>query len=139
MPGIVSNLQRRNLVVTDIAEEGLKQSSFTQRNLGVFTTYEEAYHQLMIDIVSQQHASSQLVIKGTDVKRIFVDGGFSKNHLYMNLLAMAFPEMEVYAASMAQGTAVGAALAIHKAWNKKPLPNDIIELKYYSVSPDAFI
>ncbi|MFN2440436.1 MAG: FGGY-family carbohydrate kinase, partial [Chitinophagaceae bacterium] len=139
VPGIVSTLQRRNLVVTDPAEKGLKQSLFTQRNLGDFTTYEEAYHQLMVDIVSQQYSSSQLVIKGTDVKRIFVDGGFSKNALYMNLLAMAFPEMEVYAASMAQGTAVGAALAIHKAWNKKPLPNNIIELKYYSISHDAFV
>ena len=137
VPGIVNNLQKRNPVVNDIAGEGLKQSLFTQRNLAGFTTYEEAYHQLMMDIVNQQYASSQLVIKDTEVKRIFVDGGFSKNPLYMNLLAIAFPEMEVYAASMAQGTAVGAALAIHKAWNKKPLPNNIIELKYYSVSHDA--
>jgi glycerol kinase len=62
-----------------------------------------------------------------------VDGGFSKNNIYMNLLARAFPQIEVYAASMAQATALGAAVAIHQHWNTKALPNDIIELKYYSV------
>jgi hypothetical protein len=50
----------------------------------------------------------------------------------MNLLAKAFPELEVFAASMAQATAVGAAIAIHRNWNNKTLPADIIELKYYS-------
>ena len=50
----------------------------------------------------------------------------------MHLLANAFPEMEVFAASMAQATAVGAALAIHPEWNSKPIPKDIIGLKYYS-------
>jgi hypothetical protein len=40
--------------------------------------------------------------------------------------------MEIFAASMAQATAMGAALTIHKAWNQKPFPNDIIELKYFS-------
>jgi hypothetical protein len=27
---------------------------------------------------------------------------------------------------------MGAALAIHKSWNKKALPNNLIELNYYS-------
>jgi glycerol kinase len=94
----------------------------------------EAYHQLILDIVAQQHFSTQLVLKGTAVKRIFVDGGFSKNAIYMNMLALFFPEIEVFAASMAQATAVGTALSIHHAWNKRPLPNDIIELKYYATT-----
>jgi len=50
----------------------------------------------------------------------------------MNLLAARFPDREVFAASMAQATAMGAALAIHNSWNQKPLPNDMIELKYFS-------
>jgi hypothetical protein len=32
---------------------------------------------------------------------------------------------------MAQATAVEAALCMHDSWNKKPLPNDIIELKFF--------
>ncbi len=110
----------------------LKESAFVQRDLAAFKTDTEAYHQLILDIVSQQHFSTKFVLQGTAVKRIFVDGGFGKNAIYMNLMALLFPEIEVFAASMAQATAVGTALSIHTAWNKKALPNDIIELKYYS-------
>lgn len=86
----------------------------------------------MMDIVAQQTLSAQLVLNGRETKRIFVDGGFSRNEIYMNLLAAAFPSMEVYATSMAQASALGAALAIHETWNKRHIPSDIIELKYYT-------
>ena len=85
----------------------------------------------MMDIMEQQVASTQLVLEGTEVKRIFVDGGFGKNQVYMHLLAAAFPEIEVFAALVPQATAMGAALAIHSHWNSRFLPGDIIELKFY--------
>ena len=106
--------------------------AFSARPLTAFNSYAEAYHQLMLDIMDQQYRSSEMIIHGTKVRRMFVDGGFSKNSIYMNLLADAFPKMEVFAASMAQATAVGAAIVIHHHWNPKPLHADIIELKYYS-------
>ena len=105
---------------------------FGERNLADYKDYETAYHRLILDIMWQQLASTKLVIQEDKVNRIFVDGGFSKNSIYMHLLAEAFPKMEVYAASVAQATAVGAALAIHKHWNSKPLPGDIIDLKFYA-------
>lgn len=111
---------------------GGKVSAFAQRELSDFASYEVAYHRLIMDLVDLQRISTGLVLKGSQVKRIFVDGGFSKNTIYMNLLAAAFPEMEVFAASMAQATAVGAALAIHHAWNERPVPNDLIELRFYA-------
>ncbi|MGV3560949.1 FGGY-family carbohydrate kinase [Larkinella arboricola] len=112
----------------------LQESLFSHRDLSVFRSYEEAYHQLMLDIVAQQLISTNLVLDNSPVKRIFVDGGFSKNPIYMNLLAAAFPQTEVFAASMAQATALGAALAIHHHWNSKPLPGDTIELKHYTTA-----
>jgi sugar (pentulose or hexulose) kinase len=109
------------------------QSAFLSRDLCLFENHIEAYHQLMMDIMDQQLQSTNLVLKGCKIHRIFVDGGFSKNSIYMNLMAKAFPHLEVFAASMAQATAVGTAIAIHKSWNAKPLPADLIELKYYSI------
>lgn len=106
-------------------------SAFASRELSQFKTAEEAYHQLMIDLVKQQVYSLKLVLTA-DVRRVFVDGGFGKNAIYMQLLAMSFPDIEVYASSISQATALGAALAIHDAWNSNPIPNDLIELKYYS-------
>ncbi len=135
-PELMAKLRAKNGINLEQAktEEVLKGSLFEKRELSEFETAEEAYHQLMLDIATQQYFSSQLVLKDTAVKRIFVDGGFSKNAVYMNLLAAFFPELEVFAASMAQATAVGTALALHKSWNKNPFPSDIIKLKLYTVS-----
>lgn len=116
-----------------IRKADFKLLPFAQRELSDFANDIDAYYHLMTDIVNQQKISTDFVLKGTKAKRIFVDGGFSKNSVFMHLLAIAFQGIEVFAASMAQATAAGAALAIHKAWNTRVLPNDIIELKYYSV------
>ena len=83
----------------------------------------------MKKLVKKQVASAKLAIGGSPVRHIFVDGGFSKNKTYMRLLASAFPEMEVFAATVAQATALGAALAIHKHWNQKEISKDLIQLE----------
>jgi sugar (pentulose or hexulose) kinase len=110
----------------------VKQSGFAKRDLSRFKKYDEAYHQLIADIMDQQVKSTGLVLQGTLVKKIFVDGGFSSNPIYMHLLAEAFPEIEVYAATVAQASALGAALAIHHSWNEQDLQPGIIKLKLYS-------
>jgi sugar (pentulose or hexulose) kinase len=99
--------------------------------LSWFGSYEEAYHQLMIDLMTRQAISTGLVLKNSAVKRIFVDGGFAKNPIYMHLLAAAFPSVEVYAAAVAQASAMGAALAVHPSWNRANPPADLIELRRY--------
>lgn len=115
-------------------KNGLQQSSFENRNIHHFASAAIAYHQLMIDIIDMQFISSNRVIKGTDVKKIFVDGGFAKNKLYMHLLADAFPGLAVFAASMVQGTAVGTALSIHEHWNTQAIDDNLIALERYSTS-----
>ena len=109
-----------------------KASVFGERDLKEFGSFEEAYHCLMMYIMDQQVRSTSLVLHDTDVRRIFVDGGFGKNEVYMHLLADAFPELKVFAASIPQATAMGAALAIHEDWNKGVMPAEMIELKAYS-------
>lgn len=100
-------------------------------DLNSFADYVEAYHAFMIYLVEAQVASTRLILAEKRIKRIFVDGGFSKNNIFMNLLARTFGNIEIYAASMAQATAIGAALVIHDQWNNQPVPSDIIELRYY--------
>lgn len=138
-PEIIHQLLKEMEERKEPAPVSSKESAFVTRDLSLFSSDQIAYHQFILDIARQQLASSKLVIGDSQVKRIFVDGGFSKNAIYMNLLAMLFPEMEVFAASMAQATAIGTALAIHKCWNTKPMPNDIIELKYYASNNDVAI
>ncbi len=109
-----------------------KLKRFSERELSMFSDPAEAYHQLLLDLIAAQVESTTYVLQDTGVKRIFVDGGFGKNSIYMNLLADAFPDLEVYSASMPQATAIGAALAIHSSWNEQDFPNDVVELKYYA-------
>lgn len=85
----------------------------------------------MFDLVKQQVYALKLILN-EKVSRVFVDGGFGKNAIYMHLLANALPNVEVYASSVAQATAIGTALAINAAWNTNPPPTDMIQLKYYS-------
>ncbi|MDQ7947499.1 MAG: FGGY family carbohydrate kinase [Pedobacter sp.] len=106
-------------------------SAFGSRELSLFKTAEEAYHQLIFDLVKQQIYSLKLILN-PGIRRIFVDGGFGKNAIYMHLLAISLPDIEVYASSVAQATAIGTALAINDAWNTQAIPTDMIELKYYS-------
>ena len=109
----------------------VQQSAFSKRTLNEYKSYEEAYHQLISDIIIQQVFSTKLVLNATAVKKIFVDGGFGKNDVYMHLLAAAFPGLEVYAASIPQASALGAAFALHDHLNNKTEIPNLINLKYY--------
>jgi hypothetical protein len=135
-PSIIAELTDPLKLYAERTNMSLKETLFARKDISSFKTPEEAYHQLIIDLVNQQVVSTQLILQGTGIRRIFVDGGFSKNPIYMKLLAHYFSEVEVFAASMAQATALGTALSIHREWNENPLPDDIIELKYYSTAQD---
>jgi hypothetical protein len=104
---------------------------FKDRSLNSFETALDAYHQLMSDIMEQQVNSLKLVLGKKPVRQIFVDGGFSKNNIYMILLKRAFPGLEVAAATVPQSTAMGAALAIHKHWNTFNTPENLVSIKQY--------
>jgi sugar (pentulose or hexulose) kinase len=108
--------------------------AFGALDLSLFQDDLQAYHQLMIDLVDAQvDATNRVLLPGT-VGKLFVDGGFSKNDLFMNLLARAYPDMEVYASAVAQASALGAALALHQVWNQGPVPEHLIELRRYTAN-----
>ena len=107
----------------------LVDCTFNARDLNKFPTYELAYVQLMIDLVCQQIFSLRLLLKeDTPVTKILVDGGFSKNPLYMNFLLHAFPTFEIYGAEVAQASSLGAALMMHETWNTNEIPRDLVKI-----------
>ena len=140
---VTSDSQPGGGLIPPVMMPSVAQSAFAQRSLTSFDTYETAYHQLMLDLMAGQLISTALVMptdlelgnkstySPTAITRIFVDGGFSQNPIYMNLLSAAFPNIEVWAASVAQATALGAALAIHDEWNPLPVPPNLITLTKY--------
>jgi len=130
-PGLILKLANKIPENQNPQQEFSTTSAFSDRDLNIFQTAEEAYHQLIFDLIKQQIYSLRLILN-PGIKRIFVDGGFGKNAIYMHLLATSIPDIEVYASSVSQATAIGTALAINHAWNQTPAPSDIIQLKYYS-------
>ncbi len=115
--------------VKKLAAEFGVADDFYQKPLAAGAEIFEKYAIFIAQLVEKQVVSTRLAIGKSPVRRIFVDGGFSKNGIYMKFLAAAFPEMEVFAAEIAQATALGAAMVIHDFWNKKPMPKNLISLK----------
>ena len=106
--------------------------NFNSDDLSGYIDFETAYHHLVALLVKKQIISTNMIIANTKVNRIFVDGGFSNNEIFMNLLAKAYSQYEVFAAAIPQASALGAALAVHHEWNTKAIPNNLISLQYYS-------
>jgi sugar (pentulose or hexulose) kinase len=131
---LVQSLRKRfrQLTPAETHLTGLRESPFVERNLNEYTTYEEAYHQFMLDLVAQQVASLSLAMGQTPLKALFVDGGFSRNDIFMNLLAEAYPDLKVQASKVAQASALGAALIIHEFWNPTAFDATCINLIPYS-------
>ncbi|QNF34504.1 hypothetical protein HUW51_17885 [Adhaeribacter swui] len=81
---------------------------------GAYQTYEEAYHALIRQLLAPQikaiHLASEYRLAA--FKYLLVDGGFSKNKIFMALLQEAFPTLQIIVAENSQGTALGAAMAL---------------------------
>ncbi|MBM3178645.1 MAG: carbohydrate kinase [Bacteroidetes bacterium] len=84
-------------------------------------TREFDLHQLTFDLAARQKKSTLLILGEGNVRRIYVDGGFSKNEMFMQMLSSLFDGYEVYAAELPQASAVGAAIQIRRS-SEKSLP-----------------
>jgi sugar (pentulose or hexulose) kinase len=86
-----------------------------------FSTFEEAYHQLMNELCDLTIDSINLVLPANDdTENLYITGGFSRNQLFLNLIADAFPAKHVYTSEIANSSALGAALVIS---GSKPVLN----------------
>jgi sugar (pentulose or hexulose) kinase len=106
--------------------------AFGQSEISGFQSFAQAYHHLVLNLVERQAFSTGLILGNDTIKNLFVDGGFSRNPVFMNLLAIAFPKLQVSAAAVPQASAIGAALAIHDSWNESELPKNLIRLQHYA-------
>lgn len=77
-----------------------------------FTKYEHAYHQLMLELVQLQMDSIKHILDDTDIKRIYIDGGFTNNDLYIKLLSHYFRDKKLRTTDASLGSALGAAISI---------------------------
>ncbi|MFP4090958.1 MAG: FGGY-family carbohydrate kinase, partial [Cyclobacteriaceae bacterium] len=67
-----------------------------KNDLSYFSSFEEAYHQLMLDLVGMQLYSLRLAQGQTLPEKLLVSGGFSQNDLFLRLLASYYREADIY-------------------------------------------
>jgi sugar (pentulose or hexulose) kinase len=107
--------------------DSFTQKVFETTDLSNVDGFDLAYHLLVADIIARQVESINLVMS-SNVNKIFVDGGFSRNIIYMRLLAKSYPGIQVYSAAVPQATALGAAIAIHDQWNPHGLRDGFVQV-----------
>lgn len=84
--------------------------SSNQWKPGNFESYEEAYHNLIWGLTQLQVASAKLALGNSDVKKIYIDGGFIDNDIFIKLLQYYLPNYTIEVSHMPLGSAHGAAM-----------------------------
>lgn len=77
--------------------------------------FEQAYHHLMLELVLLQVESIEIATSGDTIQKLYIDGGFSDNRIYIKLLSHYLRNMELRTTDSALGSALGAAIAISDA------------------------
>ena len=90
-----------------------------QTDLSKFSTYREAYHQLMIELMELQIQSIDLAIGNSLIKKIFIDGGFADNDLFVKMITNHFKKYKIRTTQSPLGSALGAAMMVSKKKVKK--------------------
>ena len=96
-------------------------------DLSSFKTFEQAYEQLVCDLVDLGMESLELVIPANDQTRtVYISGGFARNDLFNGLLASRLPGKKVYTSEIDNSTALGSAMVVwNSAFGKGQAPVDL--------------
>ncbi|MCB0576322.1 MAG: hypothetical protein KDC61_17335, partial [Saprospiraceae bacterium] len=82
-------------------------------DLGIFSSYEEAYHQLIRELADLQVSSLYLAKGAGSATKVYIDGGFIDNRLFIQLLSDRLQGFELITTEAPLGSALGAAIAVH--------------------------
>jgi sugar (pentulose or hexulose) kinase len=102
----------------------------TDIDLSVFKTFEEAYHQLVVDLTELCIKSINLILpEENNIENIYISGGFSKNEIFVRYLAFRMSNKHVFTSDFDNSSALGAALVIYNEFGVGVLPEINLGLK----------
>lgn len=81
-------------------------------HLAQFETYEMAYHKLMQELAQLQLTAIALAKGKTGIHKIFIDGGFLDNELFIHFLSKGLPTSNLITTQTPLGSAIGAAIVM---------------------------
>ena len=90
----------------------LEREQPKKNTLHHFTDFEMAYHQLMFELVEMQIAAAKRAIGPTKINKLYIDGGFADNDLFVQMLTHHFTGIKIRTTQSPLGSALGAAMVI---------------------------
>ena len=92
--------------------ESFEHEKMPQETSYMYDTFEHAYHHLMIELVMLQVENINRIADTQKIDRLYVDGGFTDNDIYIKLLSHYLRGMKLRTTKASLGSALGAAIAI---------------------------
>ena len=134
---IIKKLLINNEIQFLFFKDGIPENyTSTLEPTGIFDCFEEAYHQLVLELVFINHKLLRLITNdGPKIKDVYISGGFAENPLFARLTATLLPEKNVYVSRISNASALGAALLVYKVF-EKTMP--AISLKRKKIKPFSF-
>ncbi len=96
-----------------IKRPGAPTAATAATDLSRFDSYEMAYHQLMRELAQAQCQSLKSAQGESVHRKLYIDGGFVDNTLFLKYLAEALPDYRIITTVSPLGSALGAAMAVH--------------------------
>ncbi|WP_108424478.1 FGGY-family carbohydrate kinase [Muricauda amoyensis] len=90
----------------------LKSENMPHKTVIKYTSFEHAYHHLMIELVMLQLGKIKKISSLNHEGNLYIDGGFSDNDIYINLLSHSLRNMKIMTTDSSLGSAIGAAVVI---------------------------
>lgn len=92
---------------------GIKPNPTANMDYNKFQSFEEAYHYLMQQLMILQQQRIKLALGSSKVRKVYVDGGFTKNEVFLKLMEIHLPGMEIIPSHHPLGSALGAAMVMN--------------------------
>ncbi|WP_248722513.1 FGGY-family carbohydrate kinase [Seonamhaeicola sp. ML3] len=92
--------------------ESIEHKNMPEQTNYNYSTFEDAYHHLMLELVKLQVENIERIADLEKIDRLYVDGGFSDNDIYIKLLSHYLRGMKLRTTKASLGSALGAAIAI---------------------------
>ena len=92
--------------------EGIETKDMPEVTKITYDSFEHAYHHLMIELVLLQVESIKIATGNDVIEKLYIDGGFSDNDVYVKLVSHYLRNMELRTTDSSLGSALGAAIAI---------------------------
>lgn len=92
------------------ADYGLAQAS--ENVWSHFNEFTEAYYTFLHELTDLQVVAIKLVLDHAPVSRLFIDGGFNANDIFIEMLRKKLPELTIIPSDFPNGSALGAAMLV---------------------------